>query len=638
MGSQLKRKSVPAAAPKGSKKLKTAKKSDSPAEVVDDVEEDEFDSFSSAESQGPEDLSDDDSLDSASMSGSDSEESESENDDTAANAKPSSSDDELDIDESSSEAESTEEPDLNSASENKSQKSSDEKSEMKREQKQRQKERKLSKAHGAEIESIKKKIWEKLRSKNTSKAERAKLQEEAFNSAKKFIKELVFRHDSSRVVQTIFKYGSPSQRREITDALKGSYVDLARSSYGKYLLIKMLHYGTAAVRAQILNEMHGHFRSLMRHKEGAYVIEDAFRDYSTAPQRRQILREFYGSEFALFKDAAKDKGNLTEILEAKPDKRPHLLRNLNQVITSAVQKGSIGFEIIHAAMLEYIRNVPVGTEERETFVDLVADEIAEMVHTNAGSQVASLVVAGATAKERKRLVKALKPFADKLAKDQYGNMVLTTLFATVDDTKMITKSLGPALVEDLGDLLVHKYARRPFLYLVAGVSPRYFPALKDRFTEVDAVKVHTSKKPDDARRAELLQFFAPYAIEHFPKLVSDPLGIQFVGELVPSYEDAREPLLAMFEGAITENHPLVKNVASGRILKGLARSVPGFAESLGDLIAANPLDWCSKGTFVVVSVLESLQKPKDLQKALSPLRSTIEEKNPKGTHLLLPLI
>lgn len=637
MAGQLKRKAMPSATQAGPKKIKVEKKpkiSNSKDEL-----EDEFESFSS---EGVDDLdgsSGSDDLDS--ISGSEPELEPSEKNSTGkadyidSDSDQSSSEDVFDAEELSSDAESTAE--LDEHAQNKSVKTEEEKAEMKREQKQRQKERKLSKAHGAEIEAIKK-IWEKLRNKNTSKSERAKLQEEAFNSAKGFVRELVFRHDSSRVVQTIFKYGSPSQRREITDALKGSYVDLARSSYGKYLLIKLLHYGSAAVRAQILNEMHGHFRSLMRHKEGAYVIEDAFRDYSTAPQRRQILREFYGSEFALFKDAAKDKESLSDILAAKPDKRPHLLRNLNQVITSAVQKGSIGFEIIHSAMLEYIRNIPVGSEERETFVDLVADEIAEMVHTNAGSQVASLVIAGATAKERKRLVKALKPFADKLAKDQYGNMVLTTLFSTVDDTKLITKSLGPTLLEHLGDLLVHKYARRPFLYLVAGVSPRYFPALKERFTEVDSVKEQTSKKPDDVRRAELLQFFAPHAIEHFPKLISDQLGIQFVGELLPSYEDAREPLLTLFEGPITDEHPLVKNVTSGRVLKGLARSVPGFAESLSDLIAANPLDWCLQGTFVVVSVLENLQKPKELQKLVKPLSPQIKKSDPKGSHLLLQLI
>ena len=53
----------------------------------------------------------------------------------------------------------------------------------------------------------------------------------------------MFKHDASRVVQTAVKYGSAQRRQDIAKELKGDYLELAQSSYGKYLVVKLMHYG-----------------------------------------------------------------------------------------------------------------------------------------------------------------------------------------------------------------------------------------------------------------------------------------------------------------------------------------------------------------------------------------------------------
>lgn len=522
-----------------------------------------------------------------------------------------------------------------------------------KEQKQLQKERKLQKTHGKEIEQIKI-LWEKLREKQGVSADtRSKLMLEIMQLVNGKWRELVFRHDASRVVQTVFKYADKVLRQEITLALKGNYVALAKSAYGKYLLVKMMHYGSTKVRGDIIDEMHGSFRKLMGHKEGAYVLEDCYREYATAKQRRQIMREFYGSEFALFKDAGNDKANLSEIIAEHPDKRPYLLQNLNKVITQAIGKGSIGFEIVHAMMLEYIRNVDRNPKslDRETFIDLIADDFVEMVHTSAGSQVASLALAISTAKERKRLLKSLRQFPSKLAKDNFGNIVMMASFMTVDDTKLTHKAFIE-VESQMTEVLCDRFARRPFLMLIVGHNnKKYFGVLQQKFAEINEFKKEFSKKDDDARRIELLESFKPALIssitDHTSELVKESIGMQSVLELLLC-ESTREPkavdaLLKTFDRDITisKNHPLTANPFSGRAAKILVRNIPDFRNRLADVVAKYPVEWVTgEGCFTVVALLETLD-PKYQSKLRDVLRShvdSIKKSNAKGIDILMELI
>ena len=47
------------------------------------------------------------------------------------------------------------------------------------------------------------------------------------------VTEIVFKHDASRIVQTIVKYGGQKERNEIAVELKGKYKELAQSKYSK---------------------------------------------------------------------------------------------------------------------------------------------------------------------------------------------------------------------------------------------------------------------------------------------------------------------------------------------------------------------------------------------------------------------
>jgi pumilio family protein 6 len=232
-----------------------------------------------------------------------------------------------------------------------------------------------------------KKIWEQIRRKDLSKEERKRKIEEHQQMIRGNIKDLVFKHDASRVVQTALKYGSKSIREEIAQELKGTFVQLAQSSYGKYLVVKVMHYGTPETKMMVVEEFCGHVQKLIKHREASFVIEDCFREFGTPEQKARLVREFYGAEFTVFAKDRDSDPSLKKILEKSPEKRAVIMKNIFGLLKAVVEKGALFFTIVHKAMLEFISNTTPGTTEATEFIELVKEHAGEISFTKDGSQV-----------------------------------------------------------------------------------------------------------------------------------------------------------------------------------------------------------------------------------------------------------
>lgn len=49
------------------------------------------------------------------------------------------------------------------------------------------------------------------------------------------VKDIVFKHDASRIVQSVVRYGGQAERDEIATELKGKFKELSQSKYSKVL-------------------------------------------------------------------------------------------------------------------------------------------------------------------------------------------------------------------------------------------------------------------------------------------------------------------------------------------------------------------------------------------------------------------
>ena len=98
-------------------------------------------------------------------------------------------------------------------------------------------------------------------------------------------------------------------------------------------------------------------------------------------------------------------------------------------------------------LAEYIAAGP-GASVVEAVQLLSGPPLIRLVHTKEGAQVACSVISYGTAKDRKKAIKGLAGEAEsilKMAKDEYGHVVLLCILDTVDDTALLKKQILPEI-------------------------------------------------------------------------------------------------------------------------------------------------------------------------------------------------
>ena len=92
--------------------------------------------------------------------------------------------------------------------------------------------RRAQKPHSSLLTNAKS-IWSLARQKNIPSAERQKHIKDVMDVMRGRVKDIVFKHDASRIVQTVVKWGGQKERDEIAKELTGSYKELAQNKYSK---------------------------------------------------------------------------------------------------------------------------------------------------------------------------------------------------------------------------------------------------------------------------------------------------------------------------------------------------------------------------------------------------------------------
>ncbi|EPQ51495.1 ARM repeat-containing protein [Gloeophyllum trabeum ATCC 11539] len=436
-------------------------------------------------------------------------------------------------------------------------------------------ERKAAKPH-ADMLSNAKRIWNLARQKNVPEPERRKHVQDLMNVIRGNVKDIVFKHDASRIVQTVVKYGKQDVREEIAEELKGSYKELVQKRYSKFLVNKLIKQ-CPSHRAAILLEFKGNVIRLLLHREASRVIADAYELYGNAYERSILLRDFYGKEAALFSmtsgsdaDKERSKKGLKGVLEgAQGETRKRVLNALKEnllLIFNNSDKGAVTHGIVHHALWEYITEVNAMEDEaereklfREMF-DSCQDVLAEMVHTKHGSRVVREFIARGTAKDRKHIIKALKPHIERICTDDEAQLVLFTALDCIDDTKLLAKSVVTEITSKASMLYTCPQGRRSLLYLIVPRSRRHFtPAQIALLAETDALKAGTSKKDDQTRREEVRKAASEGLLDWIARsgkdVVRDPGGSLVVSETMLSAEGDKTGAMESLLKAVASPYP-----------------------------------------------------------------------------------
>ncbi|PWY83147.1 ARM repeat-containing protein [Aspergillus sclerotioniger CBS 115572] len=512
-----------------------------------------------------------------------------------------------------------------------------------------------------------KKLWEQLRRKShVPLEERKKLIKELFEIITGRVKDFVFKHDSVRVIQTALKYANMEQRKMIATELKGSYNELAQSRYAKFLVGKLIVHGDAEVRDLIVPEFYGHVKRLIRHPEGSWILDDIYRTVATKEQKANLLREWYGPEFVIFRDDKNGppSADLSKILEEHPEKRGPIMHFLHELINQLVQKKSSGFTILHDAMLQYYLNTKPGSSEANEFVELLkgdeeGDLVKNLAFTKSGARVIALSLAYSNAKDRKLLTRFYRDTIKMMAGDLHGHMVLLAAYEVIDDTKLTSKLVFPELFnqgmdaearnEELLYQVTDLTARIPILYPFAGDRVKWLLPDGDHelLKEIREIRKETSKKEPELRRQELVKAASPTLLEFIAaradSLLETSFGCQFISEVLFDADGDKSAALAAVAVAAkskadTKDAPFV-----GRLLKSLVqggRFNPAekkvekvqppldFHGLLYEQIQEETMSWATgSNVFVVVALAESddFAKKAELLKTLKKGKKALEK-------------
>ncbi|KAI6182018.1 PUM-HD domain-containing protein [Aphelenchoides fujianensis] len=306
-----------------------------------------------------------------------------------------------------------------------------------------------------------KKIWEKLRSSKTPADTKEELAQKLWEQVRKSAKKLIFAHDTSRIFQCLLTYASPQVRDEMFDELLPELIRMCRSNYAHFFVVKMLKHKEKRYREVILQAIRGHCVALFRSKLAAKILEYVYNDVATAAQRFDIVSEFYGKEYSLFKQMERNVKSIKEIEHKHPEKIELIVKNLEGPLKSIVEGEQLKHSLAHHLLWNYFTYCTKA--QKAEMIESVKDRLPEIVHTREGS-----------GGRHGEILKTFSGHAVQSANDQFARRVLFAIFDSVDDTVIINKNITKELADNVADLVYEKFGVSVLHYIVGPRDPHVF--------------------------------------------------------------------------------------------------------------------------------------------------------------------
>lgn len=363
--------------------------------------------------------------------------------------------------------------------------------------KQRKQERKKHESKFYEISKAAKRIWEDLRLKSCTAVRREELLAQLTKVVKGNIKQLIFAHDTSRVIECMEHLGTAVHRNMIFEEVKDIIVPMTKSKYAKFMVRQILRNGTAEQKQHVVKAFSTQVVSLLHHVDAAAILEVIYNEHANALQRSLLLQEFYSRDLALFK---KEKVITFADALAESTDPAKMIENLKETLMKIIDKPVVRHSIIHHVMLEFFKSADANSKSE--MIRALAGSLVEMVHTKDGARVAMQCIWHGTAKDRKTIIKSFKTYVAKMAREEHGHMVLLSIFDCVDDTKLVEGVVITELLKEPLELLMDPHGQRVLAYLVAPRDGRIFHPQVVNILE-EGNNSSTSKKDPEVRKQEL---------------------------------------------------------------------------------------------------------------------------------------
>ena len=358
---------------------------------------------------------------------------------------------------------------------------------------------------------------------------------------------------------------------------------------------------------------------------------------------------------------------LQEILEKHPQKKKSILKHLLGTLAPLMEKGICGHHIVHRALHDYL--IHAEDDERSDMYDRIQPLLAEMIHTKDGAKCTMMALWAADAKNRKIIVRSMKPYVAKIADEEYGHSALCALFDCVDDTVLVTKQIIAPLLESLDDVWDSNYGRKVLLYLLSPRNSKYFvPEVIATLSGGDGNAY--SKKDAAVRQGELRKTVVPALLKHIAEHASTLVAsggaathvvLEAVLAATAETEGLQECAVALAataeKGAIEDSGELAKplleeetsvmaNAAGHRLIQKLLADGSPMGESLSSelvqILEGKMGEWASstRASFVLMAIFNgpNADAGAAVKSEVKDSLASLKKSDSKGTVRLLELL
>jgi len=288
--------------------------------------------------------------------------------------------------------------------------------------------------------------WNKVRSKTITEEERQTLLKPMLAKIHGQVSQVTLRHDASRAVQCLLQFGNADQRQKVLEELIPKVVEVAKTPYGHFTVLKAVTYCLdIADQKKIVSALSNHFVALGTNVIGARTVESVLQLYPSK-LTKSLKSEFYGKKFSvLMEEPPKD---LRSLIEHNTAKTSALLDHMRDLVQRFVDKGLLAFTYVHNLIWEYVQEISntgdsaaTNAARIEDLIKQLVDSIPKLMTTKCGAKVSCFLISHGGAKERKRILKALKGNVLESLFHESAHLVIMRLIDVTDDTVNVQKTL-----------------------------------------------------------------------------------------------------------------------------------------------------------------------------------------------------
>ena len=297
------------------------------------------------------------------------------------------------------------------------------------------------------------KLWNQARVKTVSKEDRSKLVDKMSSLMENKVAAIALKHDSSRTVQFVLQYGSESQFKSTFNELISHLADMSISPYAHFVVLMTIQRvvekpfkSDKSYQSKLLAAFKGKFRKIASNATGCKVAQQIL---STFPKGKTLLlkAEIYGQQANLLNLSDEAPKTFQDvIMNLSNEKKDQETDKFCQFVETLLGKEGLvdqpfTHDLVYEAVLEAGTRFPTSSSLANTLLEALIPHTRRIIVTLNGARALSILIQLASAKERKRILKALKGYMMETALHPTAYLVLVRMIEVMDDTVTLQKSL-----------------------------------------------------------------------------------------------------------------------------------------------------------------------------------------------------